>query len=205
MSVTKGLLVRLDAQHRKDAEVETFLESALPLVQAEPGTSAWFAVRFGRSEYGIVDVFPDEAARSAHLQGAVAAALGAQRDDLFGAPPAIERFEVIASKLPAAATEAVTKGLLLTFNAKAGKDDDVAEFLRSAQPLVEDEPETAAWFAIRLDSGPYGIFDVFPDNGGRFRHLTGHVPRELLKHGMGMLGSFPDTELVNVLASKLPG
>jgi hypothetical protein len=68
---------------------------------------------------------------------------------------------------------------------------------------VEDEPETTAWFAIHLD-GSYGIFDVFPDAGGRFKHLTGHVPRELLKHGLKLLGSFPDTEMLDVLAHKLP-
>jgi hypothetical protein len=53
--VSRGLLVRLEARHDKDAEVEAFLRSALPLVQQEPATTAWFALRFGRSEYGIFD------------------------------------------------------------------------------------------------------------------------------------------------------
>src|SRR5438105_15601266 len=36
--VTKGLLVRLEAKHGKEAEVEQFLASALPLVHVEPAT-----------------------------------------------------------------------------------------------------------------------------------------------------------------------
>ncbi len=70
--ITRPLLVRLAARPGMDAEVETFLESALPLVRDEAGTIAWFAIRFGRSEYGIFDVFADEAGREAHLSGAAA-------------------------------------------------------------------------------------------------------------------------------------
>ncbi len=67
--VTLGLLVKMEAKPGKDSEVEELLLSALPIVRREATTTAWFAVRFGRSEYGIFDVFPDEAAREAHLSG----------------------------------------------------------------------------------------------------------------------------------------
>ena len=77
------------------------------------------------------------------------------------------------------------------------------QFLRSAKAFVDEEPQTTAWFAIRLADGHYGIFDVFPDHGGRFAHLTGHVARELAKHALTLLGSLPDPELPNVIASKL--
>ena len=69
--------------------------------------------------------------------------------------------------------------------------------------LVGDEPKTTAWFAIQTDEGEFGIFDVFPDNGGRFAHLVGHVPRELAKHALTLLGSMPDMELLSVEAEKL--
>lgn len=55
--VNQGLLVRLEAKPGKDADVQDFLKSALPAVRREAGTSAWFAIRFGRGEYGIFDVF----------------------------------------------------------------------------------------------------------------------------------------------------
>jgi hypothetical protein len=66
------------------------------------------------------------------------------------------------------------------------------------------EARTTAWFAIRLDSGEYGIFDAFPDTGGRFAHLTGRVPRELAKHAFGLLGGMPHMKLLDVVAEKLP-
>lgn len=202
--VTRGLLVRLDVKHGKDAEVEEFLRSALPLVRAEPATTAWFAIRFGRGEYGIFDVFPDDAGRDAHLGGAVAAALMSRAGELFDQPPRIQKLDVLASKLPATPpAEPDTKAILLTFRAKASHSGDVEQFLRDALPLVEDEPKTTAWFAIHLDDDHYGIFDVFPDNAGRFAHLTGHVPRELAKHALTLLGSVPDPELPSVLAEKL--
>jgi quinol monooxygenase YgiN len=202
MTTTRGLLVRLDVKHGKDTEVEAFLQSAVPLVRAERGTTAWFAVRFGRSEYGFFEAFPDEAARQAHLEGAVAAALMQRADALFTEPPRIERLDVLADKLPPALpADPITKGLLLTFKAHAGHEANVEQFLRGAKTLVDAEPKTTAWFAIRLDSSHYGIFDVFPDQGGRFAHLTGHVPRELAKHALSLLGGLPDPHLPNEIAA----
>ena len=73
--VTAGLIVRLEAKAGKEEDVATFLRDALPLVEDEPQTVAWFAVNVGASSFAIVDVFPDEDGRQAHLDGAVAAAL----------------------------------------------------------------------------------------------------------------------------------
>jgi quinol monooxygenase YgiN len=98
--VTVGLCVRLVAEPGKEAEVEAFLESALPLVDAEPETTAWFAARVNASSFLIFDVFPTEAGREQHLAGRVAEALAARAAELFSQPPAIERLELLASKLP---------------------------------------------------------------------------------------------------------
>jgi quinol monooxygenase YgiN len=198
------LLVRLEAKSGRDLDVEKFLRSALPLVRQEPATTAWFAIRFGRSEYGIFDAFPDEDARHAHLAGPVARGLLADSDLLFAEPPDILRLDVLADKLPVTVpTEPLRKGLLLTFRAKAGHEQQVEYFLRDAQAMVEKEPKTIAWFAIRLDDGEYGIFDVFPDNAGRFAHLAGHVPRELAKHALSLLGSVPDMQMLDIIADKI--
>jgi len=204
--VTRGLLVRCEVVPGKDAEVESFLKSAVPAVQAERATPAWFAIRFGRSEYGIFDVFPDDAGREAHLGGAVAAGLMQRSSSLCTQAPQIMRLDVLADKMPTTTpAPEVTKGLLLTFKPKSGHEADVEQFLKSAKAFVDDEPQTTAWFALRLADGHYGIFDVFPDHGGRFTHLTGHVARELAKHAVTLLGSLPDPELPNVIASKIDG
>jgi quinol monooxygenase YgiN len=96
---TKALLVKLEAKPGREDEVEDFLRSALPLVEAESGTYPWFAVRFDATTFGIVDAFPDESARDAHLQGAVGKALGERGDELFASPPEISRVDVLAEKL----------------------------------------------------------------------------------------------------------
>lgn len=136
--------------------------------------------------------------------GPVATALAQRTDELFVSPPEIIRLDVLAHKLPGTPTDLVTKDLLLSFAAKAGHGADVEQFLRDARPMVEEEDKTTAWFAIDLGDGRYGIFDVFPDNGGRFAHLTGRVPRELAKRALSLLGSFPDMDMLNVVAYKLP-
>lgn len=202
--ITCGLLVRLEAKPGEESAVEDFLRSSLPLVQKEAGTTAWFAVRFGRGEYGIFDVFPDDASRDAHLAGEVAKGLQARGEKLFSRTPRIQKLDVLASKLPVGSVpQQDTKGLLLTFKAKAGHEQEVESFLRDAENLVKEEPKTTAWFAIHTSEGEYGIFDVFPDNGGRFSHLVGHVPRELAKHALTLLGSVPDMEMLNIEAEKL--
>jgi len=98
--VTVALYVRLEAKPGKEAEVETFLRGGLAIVQQEPATTAWFALRMGPSTFGIFDAFPDDAGRQAHLSGRVAAALMAKASELLAEPPAIEKVDVLAAKLP---------------------------------------------------------------------------------------------------------
>lgn len=97
--VNVGLLIRFEALSGREAEVESFLDAGLPMVQEEPKTTAWFGIRLGPSTFGIFDVFPDEEGREAHLAGQVAAALMENVGELFQ-EPTIERIDVIASKLP---------------------------------------------------------------------------------------------------------
>ena len=98
--VTKGLIVRLEAKPGREQDVATFLERARALVEDEPETTAWFAVRSGPASFAIVDVFPDDAGRQAHLAGAIAAALMESAAELLAEPPAIEPVDVLAAKLP---------------------------------------------------------------------------------------------------------
>jgi quinol monooxygenase YgiN len=100
MMVSVALLVRLEAKPGKESEVEGFLRGGLPIVEDEPATTAWFAIRMGPSTFGIFDAFPDDAGRQAHLTGRVAAALMAKASDLLAQPPQIEKVEVLAAKLP---------------------------------------------------------------------------------------------------------
>jgi quinol monooxygenase YgiN len=96
-----ALYVRLEAKPGKESDVENFLRGGLSIVQQEPATTAWFAIRLGPSSFGIFDAFPDEAGRQAHLSGRVAAALMAKASELLSKPPSIEKVDVLAAKLPA--------------------------------------------------------------------------------------------------------
>lgn len=98
-TVSVGLLARLEAKPGKEGDVEQFLKDGLAIVQNEPDTTAWFAIRMGPTSFGIFDVFPDESGRQAHLNGQVAAALMARADELFSQPPDIAQLDVLASKL----------------------------------------------------------------------------------------------------------
>lgn len=98
--VSCALLVRLEAKPGKQAEVAQLLKSGLPLVQAEPATTAWFALQLGPTTFGIFDAFPDDAGRKAHLAGRLAAALMARAPELLATPPSIEQVDVLAAKLP---------------------------------------------------------------------------------------------------------
>ncbi|ODS74869.1 MAG: antibiotic biosynthesis monooxygenase, partial [Acidovorax sp. SCN 65-28] len=95
------LFVRLEAKPGQEAALADFLASALPLANAESGTTAWFALKFGPSTFGVFDAFADEAGRQAHLNGQIAAALMANAATLLSSPPNIEKVELLAAKLPA--------------------------------------------------------------------------------------------------------
>jgi quinol monooxygenase YgiN len=97
--VKVALLVRLEAKPGKEPAVEEFLRSGLALVQQEPATTTWYAIKLGPSTYGIFDRFADDAGRQAHLSGRVAAALMARASELFAQPPAIEKVDILAAKL----------------------------------------------------------------------------------------------------------
>ena len=98
--VRLALYVRLEAKPGQEAALKAFLESALPLAQNEMTTPVWFALQFGPSTFGIFDAFTDEAGRQAHLEGPIAAALMAKAGELLATPPAIERVDLLAAKLP---------------------------------------------------------------------------------------------------------
>ena len=94
-----ALLVKLVAKPGKEAEVASFLKSALPLAQAEPSTTVWFALRLGPSTFGVFDAFANDTGRQTHLSGPIASALMAKAGELLAEPPSIEKVDVLAAKL----------------------------------------------------------------------------------------------------------
>jgi quinol monooxygenase YgiN len=97
----------------------------------------------------------------------------------------------------------VSTALFVRLEAKPGKEEEVASFLKSGLAIVEQEPATIAWFGIRLGPTTFGIFDAFPDEAGRQAHLTGRVAAALMAKAGELLSQPPSIEKADVLASKL--
>lgn len=93
-----GLLVRLEAKPGHEAEVEAFLHEGLGLALNEPGTSSWYALKFGERSFGIFDTFAEEDGRAAHLSGPIAQALLHKAPLLLAQAPQIEMLDVLAEK-----------------------------------------------------------------------------------------------------------
>jgi quinol monooxygenase YgiN len=98
--VSKGLRVLFEAKQDKVDAVREFLKGSVPLVKAEPETPYWYAIEFpGTNKFGIVDFFPGEEGRGAHVSGKVAAALFGSADELLTATPDLVKLEVLAAKV----------------------------------------------------------------------------------------------------------
>ena len=195
--ITKALLFRFESQTDEDT-MDTFLEDLATEVSWEKTTRAWFGIRYMRGEFGVYSCFDDEAGREAHLAGAAAATFFAAEHRLMTTAPRTTRIDILGSKMPKV-LENVTKGLVLRFKAKPGKEADVAKMLRDCQALVEKETGTLAWFANQYDESHFGTFAVFADNGGRFAHLTGQIPRALGVLGLSLVGGAPEVHMVDVM------
>ena len=100
LSPTVSLIAKLVAKPDEADEVSTFLADAVELANQEQGTIAWFALRTDTTTFWIVDAFPTDRERQAHLQGPIASALLANAERLLDGPPEILPAEVLAAKLP---------------------------------------------------------------------------------------------------------
>lgn len=98
----------------------------------------------------------------------------------------------------------VNKGLMVRLEAKPGKEMDLETFLRAQLPFAQGEPETTAWFAMRLGPRSFAIFDAFPDESGREAHLSGQIAEELKAITHDLLKKPPTVERIDVLAAKIP-
>jgi quinol monooxygenase YgiN len=98
MTVTLGLLVRLEARQGKEEALAEFLRAGRELALAEEQTVTWYAFRLNEREFGIFDTFAAEEGRRAHLSGAIATALGEVAEDLLVRAPEIAPVDILAAK-----------------------------------------------------------------------------------------------------------
>ncbi len=96
----------------------------------------------------------------------------------------------------------VDRGLLALLEAKPGKGDELADFLRQGRELAVAEGGTVTWYAFKISDTTYGIFDTFEDEDARQAHLNGQIPAALGEVGPDLLASDPDIRTIDVLAVK---
>lgn len=87
--------------------------------------------------------------------------------------------------------------------AKVGKEKEVAEFLKSALPIVQAEEGTVNWYALDEDhERSYSIFDTFETEEARDAHLNGKVAAALKEKSAELFAEPPQIHKVKVIASK---
>ena len=92
-------------------------------------------------------------------------------------------------------------GLLVTLEARRGKEPDAEAFLKSAQALALNETETLKSYAIKLGPRKFAIFDTFANEAGRDAHLTGEIAKVATARASELFALPPQVEKVEVLAT----
>jgi quinol monooxygenase YgiN len=92
--------------------------------------------------------------------------------------------------------------LLARLEAKPGKEQEVADFIKSALPLAQQETQTIRWYALQIGPSTFGIFDTFETEDGRKAHLGGQIAAALMAKAPELLAAAPVIEQVELLAVK---
>ena len=96
----------------------------------------------------------------------------------------------------------VTLGILALLEAKAGKGDELAAFLKAGRDLAVAEEGTVTWYAFKISDTSYGIFDTFATSDARTAHINGQIPAALAQVSADLLARAPDIQPVNLVAVK---
>ena len=95
--------------------------------------------------------------------------------------------------------------LFARFEAKPGKEADVAAFLELGLSLASQEVTTPIWFALKLSDNTFGVFDAFADEAGRQAHLNGPIAQALMDKSDELFVRAPTIERIEVLGLKNNG
>ncbi len=92
--------------------------------------------------------------------------------------------------------------LLARVEAKPGKEQIVAEFLKSALPMAQEDKDTIRWYGLQINENTFGIFDTIETEDGRSAHLQGEIAKALMANAAELLSKDPVIECVDLLAVK---
>jgi len=96
----------------------------------------------------------------------------------------------------------VTLGILALLEARAGKGEQPAAFLKAGRDLAAAGEGTITWYAFKISDTSYGIFDTFATDDARTAHINGQIPAALAEVSADLLARAPDIQPVSLLAVK---
>jgi len=186
-TMKEATYISFEAKSGQDKELANFLiEGAKLVTQTEPNTLYWYALKKTDGSFGIIDFFPNEAGRSEHFAGKVAAALNSNADKLVaygwdkGVVANISNSTVLSYKEAGKDSANATQATYILLNAQTGKELELEQLLTGAASVVaQTEPKALLWTSLKLDSNTFGIFDTFTDESGRQAHFAGKVAAAL--------------------------
>jgi len=171
-------------QGQEQALADFLVEGAGLVAKTEPKTLVWAGLK-NKDGMMIFDVFEDASGREAHFAGQVAAALKDNAGVLVqggwdkGVLADVRNPKVLSAKTSNNPSE-MKIAMFVPFKAKAGQAIALADFLKSAAPMVEKtEPKTAYWFAIQISEDEFAVIDFFADQSGVDAHFGGKVAAAL--------------------------
>jgi quinol monooxygenase YgiN len=97
----------------------------------------------------------------------------------------------------------LTVGFFVRLEAKPGKEKELADFMKQALQMANQEATTPLWFALRLGPTTFGVFDAFHDEKGRQTHFDGPIRKALIAHAPDLLAAPPSIEKTDVLGAKI--
>ncbi|MFK7826593.1 MAG: hypothetical protein AB8G05_20805 [Oligoflexales bacterium] len=105
-------------------------------------------------------------------------------------------------------------GTAIQIKSKAGKTEDLANFLGTGAYLVKQtEPNTLQWFAVDEGNGRFRIIDFFATEEGRNQHFAGKVAEALAENApqiveggwdQGVLNNIEHSTVLSALVRKNP-
>ncbi len=100
---------------------------------------------------------------------------------------------------------ALPKGLHILLEARRGREADVVQLVSDIRGSVEVEPGTLPWFGLRRNKRMFEIFETFPNEAARKRHLAGEGARALLARSNTVLRRPARITRLDVIEAKAGG
>lgn len=96
----------------------------------------------------------------------------------------------------------IKHALFARFEARPGKEAEVAAFLGKALEMANAEAATPIWFALKLSENVFGVFDAFETEEARQAHLSGPIAEALMANADALFVRQPQIDPIEVLGLK---